>query len=83
MPPVPPFQPAEGPGYLYVQLADYMQEQIKAGDLRPGARLPAERDLAAEHGVALGTARKAVRVLRDRGLVVITPSKGAFVVRPR
>ena len=33
-----------------------------------------------EHGVALGTARRTVRELRDRGLVVTLPAKGTYVV---
>lgn len=50
--------------------------------LSPGARLPGERDLAEEYGVALGTARRAIEELRDRGLVVTLASKGSFVVEP-
>lgn len=77
---VPPFDPdAGGPGYLYVAVADHIAARIEAGDLRPGARLPGERDLAAEYGVALATARHAVEVLRERGLVVTLAAKGTFV----
>ena len=46
---------------------------------RPGGRLPAERDLAADYQVAVGTARRAVEELRQRGLVVTLPAKGTFV----
>jgi GntR family transcriptional regulator len=46
----------------------------------PGARLPGERDLAAEYQVALGTMRRAIEELRSRGLVVTLPAKGTFVV---
>ncbi|MDC2945669.1 GntR family transcriptional regulator [Streptomyces heilongjiangensis] len=52
------------------------------GDLRPGARLPGERDLAAEYGVAHPKARRTTRELRERGLVVTVPAKGAFVAYP-
>lgn len=68
--------------YIYVQLADHIAERIAKGDLRPGARLPGERDLAAEYGVANLTARRAVRELRERGLVVTLPAKGTFVAYP-
>lgn len=44
--------------------------------------LPAERALAAEYGIALGTLRRAVDELVDRGLVVALPAKGTFVRRP-
>jgi len=67
------------PVYVYVQVADDIAEQIKAGTLAPGAMLPAERDLAEIYGVAYLTARRAVRELRDRGLVVTLPARGTFV----
>ena len=75
------FDPEAGePGYLYVALADYIAGLIEAGKLRPGARLPGERELAEEYGVSVATARRAVRELRDRGLVVTLPAKGSYVV---
>jgi DNA-binding GntR family transcriptional regulator len=67
------------PVYVYVQLADDIADQIEAGRLAPGAMLPAERDLAAQYGVAYLTARRAVRELRGRGLVVTLPGKGTYV----
>jgi GntR family transcriptional regulator len=47
--------------------------------LPTGARLPAERDLAADYQVAVGTARRAVEELRQRGLVITLPAKGTYV----
>lgn len=77
---VPAWDPeAGGPAYVYARVADHVAARIGAGELRPGARLPSERDLAAEYGVALGTARRAVQELRDRGVVVTLPAKGTFV----
>jgi len=79
---VPPFDPeAAGPGYLWTAVADHLAARIETGDLTPGARLPAERDLAAEYGVSIMTTRHAVRVLRERGLLVTFASKGTFVTR--
>jgi DNA-binding GntR family transcriptional regulator len=69
--------------YVYMQLADHIADRIAKGDLRPGARLLGERDLAAEYGVANLTARRAVRELRERGLVVTLPAKGTFVAYPQ
>ena len=83
---VPPFDPGAGePAYVYVRVANHLAARIAAKELAPGARLPGERDLAAEYGVALGTARRAVSELRERGLVVTLAAKGTFVVagRPR
>lgn len=67
------------PGYVYVQLADLIAEQIAVGRLQPGAMLPGERALAAEYGVGVNTVRGAIRVLRERGLVVTYPAKGTYV----
>jgi GntR family transcriptional regulator len=77
---IPPFEPDRGePAYLYVRMADHLETRINAGDLTPGARLPGERDLATEYQVAVGTARRAVEELRQRGLAVTLPAKGTFV----
>lgn len=77
---VPEFDPdAGGPGYVYVRVADHVAARIDAGDLAPGARLPGERELAEEYGVALGTARRAIQELRERHRVVTLPAKGTYV----
>jgi GntR family transcriptional regulator len=65
--------------HVYVQLADHIAARIASGDLRPGARLPAERDLAADYGVSADTVRRAVAVLRERALVVTLTGRGSYV----
>jgi GntR family transcriptional regulator len=67
------------PEYVYVQVADDIQRQIEAGTLAAGAMLPGERALAEQYGVALNTVRGAVRLLRERGVVVTLPAKGTFI----
>jgi GntR family transcriptional regulator len=64
--------------YEYVQLADFIESQIKAGRLAHGDRIPAQRDLAALTGTSTELAGRAMGVLRDRGLVE-TSRKGTFV----
>lgn len=66
---------------MYLQVAAHLEDRIRAGELAPGARLPGEQALRQEYGVALGTMRKALRLLRDKGLLVTTPSLGTFVAR--
>ncbi|MBQ1165680.1 winged helix-turn-helix transcriptional regulator, partial [Streptomyces sp. A73] len=61
------------PVYVYVQVADDIARRVDAGQLQPGARLPAVRDLAEEYGIAYGTARRVVQELRDRGLAITLP----------
>lgn len=67
------------PKLVYVQVADHIAARIEAGELAPGARLPAERDLAGEYGVAYDTIRRATAVLRDRGLIITIVGRGTFV----
>ena len=66
--------------YVYVTIANDIERQIKSGRLRRGARLPGITDLAQQYGVAGGTIRRAVRELRERGLVQTLPAKGTYVL---
>ncbi|MEU4653380.1 winged helix-turn-helix domain-containing protein [Streptomyces sp. NPDC023723] len=65
--------------YVYVQVVHHIAGQIRSGRLPAGARLPAERDLADQYGVAVNTVRRAIRELRDQGLLITVPVKGTFV----
>lgn len=67
------------PEPVYVQVADRVAARIRAGEWQPGHRIMSEASMVQEYGVARGTARKAVQVLRDRGLVVSIPGRGHFV----
>jgi DNA-binding GntR family transcriptional regulator len=59
-----------GPQYAYMRVAEDIAARITSGELRPGARLRSERDLAEHYGVAFHTIRNAMKVLRDRGTFV-------------
>jgi DNA-binding GntR family transcriptional regulator len=74
----PAIDPA-APKLVYVQVADHITARIEAGELAPGARLPAERDLATEYGVAYDTIRRATALLRDRGLIITIVGRGTYV----
>lgn len=65
---------------LYVQAADRVAERIASGELVKGAKLPSERDLADEWGIAYQTVRRAMKELRERGLVASVVGKGTFVI---
>jgi GntR family transcriptional regulator len=73
------FDPA-GPELVYMLVAEDIAAKITSGELAPGARLPGEADMAAEYGVAKMTARRAVRELRERGLVRTVVGKGSYVI---
>ena len=66
----------DSPVLAYLQVADDLAARIGRGDLT--GRMPAERDLAAEYGVAYGTIRRAMEVLRERGLVESVHGRGTF-----
>lgn len=70
----------DGPTPVYLQVAAILRARIKAGESPPGRALPSETTLMGEHGIARETARKAVRVLRDEGLVEIVQGRGAYVI---
>ena len=68
-----------GPEYLYLQLAELLREQIRSGKMPPRSRVPSLIDLAAEHGLAEMTVRKALRILIDEGLIETKPGRGTYV----
>lgn len=71
-----------GPIPVYVQIADIIAGRIERGELAPNKPIPSEVSLMQEFGVARGTARHAVDLLRERGLVFTVPQRGTFVSPP-
>jgi DNA-binding GntR family transcriptional regulator len=70
--PVPPYQ----------QIAQIIRRRIGAGQYQPDTRIPTESEIVEEFEVARTTARRAVRVLREEGLVYTVPNRGSYVTRP-
>jgi GntR family transcriptional regulator len=64
---------------LYMQVAGYIEGQVKVGKIMRGQRLPSERDMGEYYGVAYQTIRRAMRELRERGLVQSVLGKGTFI----
>jgi GntR family transcriptional regulator len=64
----------------YVKLADAIAADIASGKLPQGAALPGERAMTELYHVSIGTVRRAVQELRNRGLVATLPAKGTFVM---
>ena len=81
------------PTDLYEQVAGEIRRAIAEGEAKPGERLPPAKDLAAVLGVNTNTVLRALRVLRDEGLlefrrgrgisVAGTPERGAVIARAR
>lgn len=63
----------------YRQVADAVAEEIRTGGLRPGDRLPPQREFARGCGIADSTAARVYRELARRGLTVGEVGRGTYV----
>lgn len=66
-------------GPLYRAIADALSEDIDAGRLTPGTRLPTHRELAERVGVTVGTVTRAYAEAEKRGLVSGEVGRGTYV----
>jgi GntR family transcriptional repressor for pyruvate dehydrogenase complex len=66
---------------LYQDLARTLLGELAAGRYPVGARMPAERDLAARYNVSRPTVREAIIALEVQGLVEVRIGSGAYVLR--
>jgi GntR family transcriptional regulator len=64
---------------VYVQIAELLTRDIVAGRLIDGERLPPERMMASELGVSVGTLRKALRDMGEKGLVESVQGSGNYI----
>ena len=81
------------PTLLHEQVAGELRRAIAEGEAKPGERLPPARDLAAVLDVNTNTVLRALRQLRDEGLlefrrghgvrVAGSPERGAVLARAR
>ncbi len=68
------------PTLLHEQVAAEIRRAIAEGEAGPGERIPQARDLAAELGVNTNTVLRALRVLRDEGLVEMGRGRSIRIV---
>lgn len=66
----------------YEVIAESLREQIRTGKLKPGDQLPTIAKLAVANTVAVGTAHRALTLLRNEGLVDFARGKRATVSAP-
>ena len=64
---------------IYSQIIDSVKDQIAAGILEAGERLPSVRELAAQLAINPNTIQRSYRALESDGWIVTVPGKGCFV----
>jgi GntR family transcriptional regulator len=67
------------PRAVFEQVAGEIRRAILDGEAKPGERLPPAKDLAAELGVNTNTVLRALRLLRDEGLLEFRRGRGVSV----
>src|SRR5579862_61692 len=70
----------DDPALLHEQVAAQIRRAIADGEAKPGDRLPPARHLAAVMGVNTNTVLRALRLLRDEGLLELRQGRGVRVV---
>jgi GntR family transcriptional regulator len=68
-----------GPVPPYKQIAEIIRQRIASGEYRKGTRIPTESELVETWEVARTTARRAIALLREEGLVDTVPQRGTYV----
>lgn len=58
---------------LYQRIVTQVEDAVARGDLKPGSRLPSERELVAQFGTSRATVREALRVLESNGVIRSRP----------
>jgi GntR family transcriptional regulator len=61
------------------QLATILREKIASGEIT--GRVPSGLTLAQEYGISHGSAERALKILKDEGLIYAVVGKGAYVKR--
>jgi DNA-binding transcriptional regulator YhcF (GntR family) len=74
-----PSEHDEAARHPYQRIADAVRAQIDAGRYQPGDRLPAQHELAEEHGATRETVKRALKVLQDERRIITRQGAGSFV----
>lgn len=64
---------------LWRQIADYVSQQVRAGQYPSGSQMPTEQTMAEQFSVNRHTIRQAMSHLADQGLVRVEQGRGTFV----
>lgn len=73
------YEPVRPKERLYQEIVDHVQARILSAALKPGDRIPAERELAQHFGMSRAAVREAIKSLAEKGLVEVHVGRGTFV----
>lgn len=68
---------------MHLQLKKILKKQIKDGFLKPGEKLPSERELCEKYEISRITVRQALGALSNEGLIFSSHGKGSFVAQSK
>lgn len=68
---------------LYLEIMEYLRQQIRDGVLKPGDRIPSERELAERFRASRMTVRHALNQLAWEGIIDRQQGRGTFVAEPK
>jgi len=60
-------------------IVDALHHSILSGQIKPGDKLPGQRELAVQFGASLTSVREAISILAATGLISVTPGRGTIV----
>ncbi len=66
---------------MYIEISAEIEKKINQGIYQEGEKLPSERELTHDLQVSRNVIRQALTILREKGIIMIRPGKGAYVTR--
>jgi DNA-binding GntR family transcriptional regulator len=63
----------------YKRIAEGIRARIAAGELKSGEQVPSATELCEAYGVSRNTALRALKLLKDEGLITMEQGWGSFV----
>jgi DNA-binding FadR family transcriptional regulator len=68
---------------LYILIMEQIKNLINEENLKPGDKLPPEREIAASLSVSRASVRQAISILAERGLLTVQQGSGAYIADPK
>ena len=68
---------------LYIKISDSIYSYIQLNGLKPGDKLPSEREMSSMLETSRNSVREGLRILENRGMIEVKTGVGAFIRDPR